>query len=268
MIRRAIRPWWHAAASGVLLAAAAWSPAQAALFDDEEARKAILDLRARVTAQEEATKARLNELTVANTQLQEQVQSLRRSLLDLNGQIEVLRAELARQRGNDEQIARDVAELQRRQRDVVQGLDDRLRKVEPQKVSVDGVEFLADPDEKRAFDEAMNAMRGSDFDRALGGFQALMRRWPGTGYAPAALYWSGNAYYGRKEYKEAVSAFRSFLGAAPQNPKAPEAMLGLANSLAETKDVRGARKVLEDLQKTYPASEAASAAKQRLSTLR
>lgn len=265
MSSRLGQPGWRAA--GALLLAATL-PARAALFDDDEARKAILELRNRVTASEEAHKVRLNELTVANAQLQEQIQALRRSLLDLNGQIESLRVELARQRGNEEQLARDVADLQRRQRDVVAGLDDRLRKMEPQKVSVDGQEFLADPDEKRSFDDAMNAMRGGDFDRALASFQLLQRRYPASGYLPASLYWSANAQYGRKDYKEAVASFRSFLNAAPQHPKAPEAMLGLANSLAETKDVRGARKVLEDLQKAYPGSEAAVAAKQRLTTLR
>jgi TolA-binding protein len=42
----------------------------------------------------------------------------------------------------------------------------------------------------------------------------------------------------------------------------------LANSQSEMKDIRGARKTLEDLQKQYPNTDAAAAAKQRLATLR
>jgi hypothetical protein len=45
----------------------------AGLFDDEEARKAILDLRTRVTQVDEQGKARSAELAAANAQLLEQV---------------------------------------------------------------------------------------------------------------------------------------------------------------------------------------------------
>jgi chromosome segregation ATPase len=76
------------------------------LFDDDEARKAILDLRARLAQNaqnDEAQKARIAELSQANTQLLEQIGALRRSLLDLNNQLELMRTDLARLRGTDEQ---------------------------------------------------------------------------------------------------------------------------------------------------------------------
>lgn len=261
---------WRPALAGLVLMTT--SLASHALFEDEQARKAILELRTRVTAQEEASKLRLAELTAAQArteaQYAEQLQALRRSLLELNGQIEALRAELAKLRGSDEQLARDLTEVQRRQRDLGQGLDERLRKVEPQKVALDGQEFVVEPDERRQFEEALGFMRNGDFDKSLAGFTVLQRRWPGSGYMPSAQFWAANAHYGRKDYKEAVATFRTFLAASPAHPRAPEAMLGLANSLAEMKDVRGARKALEDLQKAYPNSEAAAAAKQRLATLR
>jgi tol-pal system protein YbgF len=251
-----------------VLVGLACGTAQAALFDDTEARKAIVELRARVAAQDEAQNARLAELAAAQARSAEEVQALRRSLLDLNNQIEALRAELAKLRGSDEQLTREVTELQRRQRDISQGIDERLRKVEPQKVSVDGQEFLVEPEEKRTFEEAMGFMRAGDFDRSLAGFQNLLRRWPGSGYVAPAQFWSGNAHYGRKDYASAVASFRAFLAQSPGHSRAPEGMLGLANSQSEMKDTRAARRTLEDLQKQYPNTDAAAAAKQRLATLR
>jgi septal ring factor EnvC (AmiA/AmiB activator) len=82
--------------------------ANAGLFDDDEARKAILDLRARITQSDEQSKARSAELAAANAQLLEQVNALRRSLLDLNNQLELLRGDMAKLRGNDEQLQRDA----------------------------------------------------------------------------------------------------------------------------------------------------------------
>ena len=283
-------PGWGRPAGARLLALAlalSAAGAQASLFSDDEARKAIVDLRSRVTALDEASKARLAEAQAAHAQalsrqaaqltqqmtqqaaaFEELVQSLKRSILDLNGQIEGLKGELARMRGSHEQLARDLAEVQKRQRDLAQANDERFTKLEPIKVALDGQEFLAAPEEKRAFDEAVGLMRAGDFDKAVNAFSALLRRYPASGYADSARFWAANALYGKREYKEAVLAFRSFVSASPRHPRAPEALLALANSQAEMKDRPGARKTIDELMKTYPQSEAAQAGKERLATLK
>ena len=78
------------------------APARAAIFEDDEARKAILEVRQRMQAVEQIN-TRQNELiaeaTKTNAQLLEQVQTLKRSLLELNGQLESLRGEMANLRG-------------------------------------------------------------------------------------------------------------------------------------------------------------------------
>ena len=247
-----------AAACLLLLAAGA---AQAQLFADDDARKAILDLRSRLAAADEQAKLR-------NADLTEQLQALRRSLLDINGQLEAMRGEVARLRGTNEQLLRDVSDLQRKQRDLGQAVDDRLRKVEPQKVSVDGREFDADPEEKRQYEAAMGLLRAGDFDKAAQAFAAFQARWPASGYGASARYWQGNALYGKRDYKEAIAVFRSFLAKAPDSDKASEAMLAIANSQAEMKDKAGARKTLDELIKAYPKSEAATAGKERLAALK
>lgn len=241
--------------------AAASGSAQAGLFDDEEARKAIIDLRARLEQNDQAAKAREAELA-------DQVSQLRRSLLDLNTTIEQLRSDLAKLRGTDEQLQRDVAELQRRQKDVQQGIDDRLRKIEPQKVSLDGKEFLADPEETRLYGEAVNVLRQGDFNGAVTAFTAFQKRFPTSGYGTAALYWLANAYYGKRDYKEAIPAFRSLVNGAPDHPRAPESLLSIANCQIELKDAKAARRTLDELLKTYPKSEAAQAGRERLASLK
>jgi tol-pal system protein YbgF len=251
-------------------------PARAGLFDDEEARKAIVDLRQRIQQVEDQNKARAAEqansqtaaLTRLNEQLAEQVALLKRSVLELNNQLEAMRGEMAKLRGSDEQLTRDVAELQKRQKDASQSLDDRLRRIEPLKVAVDGKEFLADPEEKRAYEDAIAALRGGDFERATTSLGAFQRRFPASGYTDSARFWLGNALYGKRDYKEAINTFRAFVAAAPEHPRAPEAMLAMANTQAELKDTKGARKTIDDLVKAYPRSEAAQAGKERLASLK
>jgi tol-pal system protein YbgF len=246
-------------------------PAHAGLFDDEEARKAIIDLRARVATLDEQNKSHAADAkaaSAANTQLLEQIAALRRSLLDLNNQLEGMRGEMAKLRGSDEQLARDVSELQRRQKDVSQTLDDRLRKVEPVKVSLDGRDFLVDQEEKKAYDDAMAAIRSGDFEKSVNLLGSFQRRYGASGYGDSVRFWLGNALYGKRDYKEAINAFRAFVSAAPSHPRSPEALLALANSQAEMKDPKGARKTIDDLMKAYPQSEAAQAGKDRLASIK
>jgi tol-pal system protein YbgF len=253
-----------AAAVFVLLAL----PVRAALFDDDEARKAILELRQRVTQMEQANARQDADNAKNNAQLLEQIQVLKRSVLELNGQLESLRGEIAKLRGTDEQLTRDLTEVQRRQKDITQGVDDRIRKLEPMKVSVDGREFMADPEEKRQFDDALAVLRGGDFDKAAAAFGTFLRRYPGSGYSDSARFWQGNALYGKREYKEAIVSFRSLVNNAPDHPRAPEALLAVANCQVEAKDTKAARATIGELIKTYPKSEAAQAGRERLAALK
>lgn len=230
--------------------------AQAALFGDDEARAAILELRRAMEASN-AAQARLAE---DNAQL-------RRSLLELQSQIDSLRADMARQRGQDEQLQREVSELQRRQKDLSQGMDDRLRKLEPTKVSVDGREFLADAAEKQDYEAALAVFRKGDFSAAQSSLVDFIRRYPKSGYNPSALFWLGNAQYATRDYKEAIANFRAMLAQAPDHLRAPEALLSIANCQVELKDTRSARRTLDELLKTYPQSEAAQAGRERLARL-
>jgi tol-pal system protein YbgF len=239
-----------------------------AFLEDAEARKAIVDLRGRIALVDEQVKTRGTEQATAQAAMLEQLTALRRSLLELNNQLEIMRGDLAKLRGNAEQTSRDLAEVQARQKDVGQALDDRLRKVEPVKVSLDGREFLVEADEKRAYDDAIGLIRNGDFDKAVVALANFQRRYVGSNYGDSVRFWQGNALYGKRDYKEAITVFRAFVAGAPGHARAPEALLALANSQAEMKDPRGARRTIEELMKSYPQSEAAQAGKERLASIK
>ena len=253
----------RALATAAMLAASL-SSAHAAIFEDGEARRAILEMRQRVDGLQLSQQRSADEVR----KLGEENAQLRRSLLDLQTQIETLRAEQAKLNGQNEQLLRDVGELQRRQKDIAQGVDERLRQFEPIKVTVDGREFQADPAEKRDFEAALAVFRFGKFPDASVAFAAFVRQYPRSGYVPSARFWLGNAQYATREYKDAIGNFKQMLAEAPTHARAPEAALSIANCQIELKDTRTARKTLEDLLRAYPQSEAAVAAKERLSRLK
>lgn len=243
-------------------------PARAGLFDDDEARRAILDLRQRIEAASATAERRTNE---ESEKLRAENAQLRRGLLDLQNQIETLNADLARQRGQNEQLARDLSDLQRAQKDVaqtIQGVNERIARVEPVKTTVDGREIMVDPAEKREYESALELFKRGEYPQAVTAFGEFNRRRPQSGYGPAVLFWLGNAQYATRDYKESINSFRAMLTRAPDHPRAPEAVLSIANCQLELKDARAARRTLDDLVKAYPTSEAAIAAKERIAKMR
>ena len=137
--------------------------------------------------------------------------SCKRSLLDLNNQLEQVRADNAKLRGQNEQLARDLSEVQRKQKDIQSGVDDRLRKFEPQKVSLEGGKRLHASIPTRS---ASTTKRWNCCARAISPaprtrsrrFASAGRR---SGYTESALFWLGNAQYGVRQYKEAIASFRA-----------------------------------------------------------
>lgn len=254
--------------SAVVCLAMAASAATAGLFDDEEARRAILDLRQRLELAKQDNQESDRKIAAEVQRASEEGAQLRRSILDLQNQLEIMGSEMAKLRGQNEQLARDVSELQRKQKDTAVSLEDRLRRLEPITVSVDGKEFLADPSEKRDYEANLALFRQGNFSAASNGFVDFLNRNPQTGYRASALFWLGNSQYASKDCKSAMVNFRSLVALAPDHVHTPEALLTIANCQLEGKETRAARKTLEELVATYPKTDAANAAKDRIGRMK
>ena len=240
------------------LALAIWMPLQAhaGLLDDDEARKAILDLRAKVDNLARELNARIDS------------KSDKTAALEMNNQHEQTMSEIAKLRGQIEVLSNDMVTTQKRQKDLYADLDARLRKLEPLSVTIDGQQAQVDPNEQRSYDAAMATFKGGDYKGAAGTLADFVRRYPQSGYAANAQYWLGNAYYALRDYKNAIAAQEVVVTTYRDSAKAPDAMLNIATSYAELKDKKAAKKALQDLVAKYPESSAAQAAKDRLAALK
>jgi tol-pal system protein YbgF len=271
--------------------------ANAGIFDDDEARKAILDLRQQITSLNSSLTATLNaNFNTLEQKTKDEIAQMRKSLFELQNQIDRQKTDISQLRGENEVLTRNISELQIRVKDVVQVSEQKLQateqrtqlaeqrvqaaeqrvqaaeqkvvKLEPTTINLDGKEFVADPSEKRDFDAAFGLFRSGDFTRSQKAFFDFIQRYPGSGYSPSALYWLGNAQYSNRDYKEAIINFRSMIAKTPDHMRAPEAMLSIANCQLEMKDPKAAKKTLEDLMRIYPKSEASFAGIERLLTIK
>ena len=239
-------------------ALAAWFPlhASAGLLDDDEARKAILDLRRKVEILSRDVNARID------TKLD------RSASLDLANQHEQTMQEIARLRGQLEVLANEVATAQKRQKDFYADLDARITRLEPRQVSIDGKETEVDASELKSYEAAMRLFTAGDYKAAASALAEFVRRHPDSSYAANAQYWLGNAYYAQRDYKSAIASQEIVASTYKDSAKAPDAMLNIASSYTELKDKKSAKKALQQLVAKYPESPAALTAKDRLAALK
>jgi len=243
---------WLAAVSGAAMLPLA--PARAGVFDDDEARRAVMTLR-----------DQFNGFQATATQRIEQNSN---TTIDIQNQLEGLRQEVARLRGQNEVLQNTVETLQKQQKDYYADLDARLKKFEPQQVTVDGREGVSQPGEKPEYDSALKQFQAGDFKSAGNSFAAFVKKYPQSPYLPLAQYWLGNSLYAQRDYKGSTAVLQNMLQANPTHPKAPDAMIAIANNQLESGQKAAARKTLEQVVAKYPGTEGAQAATNRLKTLK
>ena len=257
---------------------AAWMvalPAFAQLFDDNEARRRIELLRQQVEANRQATEARLSKAEAAAQEATDRSAD-RGALLDLAQQIEALRGDVARMRGQLEVIGNQTETAEARQKQLYLDIDTRLRRLEqareqqsaaPEKPAAPAAQS-ADPEpsqaEAKAYQAALDQFKLGNYSLAVAAMQGFLVTYPSSPLAANAQYWVGMAYSGQRDYKSAIAAQRKLLTAWPDSPKAPDAMLSIASAQETMGDRGAARKTLEELIKKYPGSSSATSAKQRL----
>lgn len=266
-----------AALAFLLVVELATAPARAAIFDDDEARKRIEALRGRVDQIERSLAQRLDALETKNA-----------GVVDLFKDVEQIKADIAKLRGQFEVLTYELEQAQKRQRDLYLDLDGRLRKLEggpgpaaatpgateapPAVTGGPGPTPFAGTQgrpgdvaaEQRAYDAALDQFKSGNYSAATLSFQAFTRSYPRSPLAPSAMYWAGNAQYAQKDFRAAIATQRQLLAAFPDSQKVPDALLNIASAQIELGDNGGARKTLEEIVAKYPTSEAAGKARQRL----
>lgn len=239
-----------AAAGAFAGAAPAW-----ALFDDDEARRQIAELRARSN---------------------ERFDTQGRAQIELANQIEQLKGEVARLRGQVETLSYELETTKKRQQDFYIDLDGRLRKVEtaPQAAAPAAPDAAAetpaparktDPaEDARVYEAALNQFKAGKYKDSAAAFETFVRERPDSDLAPSAQYWLGNSYYGQRECKKAIDAQKVVLTRWGTHPKAADALLNIASCQQELGEAKTARQTLEQVVAKYPGSPAAETAAKRL----
>ena len=225
------------------LGAACFMPSAWALFEDDDARKAILDLRKSLAATQSAT-------------------------AELQNQLEKLKTDNAQLRGRLETVEKQTEELLSKQKTYYQDLDSRLGNFEPRTDEVEGVSGTVQPGEKKHYDDALKAFQSGQLKKADAEFSSFVRKYPASPYLPLTLFWLGNTKYALQDYPGAITQLQTFVKRFPKHPRVPTAMLTIANCQAESGNKAAARKTLNEIIANYPDSDAVNQAQKSLGAVK
>jgi tol-pal system protein YbgF len=246
--------------------------AHAQLFGgDDEARRRIEALRQQMEQNQRTLDERLSKIESSSTS-----SASRDAILDLANQLDALRNDMAKLRGQIEVLNNQIETAGQRQKDLYLDIDTRLRKLEqareqaaanpPPAAPTAAAPGADEPSaaETRAYQAALDQFKLGNYALAVAAMQGFMVTYPQSKLAPNAQYWIGMAYSGQRNYKEAIVAQRKLLAAWPDSDKAPDAMLSIASAQETMGDRKSAQRTLEELVGRFPNSSSAAAAKQRL----
>jgi len=103
---------------------------------------------------------------------------------------------------------------------------------------------------------ATNIMKSGDFEKAEIAFKEFVDTHSKHELAGSAQFWYGETFYIRQLYEDAAAAFLEGYQKYPNSPKAPENLLKLGVTLAELGEIEQGCKMIINLKKAYPKTDA------------
>ena len=261
--------------------------AQAALFDDKEARQQIVDLQQKTEAQNQSTQTALEALKKSQQALEQRILSIEnviksQGLMDLLSQIDRLNDELNKVKGELEVAQHNIEVAQQRQKDLYADTDGRLRKLEntaalavnaaqenkEQPVQVSSAITPAEASaELKAFESAQGLLQAGKYKEAFDAFDKFLQGYSNSKQVPSAQYGLGYAQFSLKNYKAAIATQQKLITQFPDSPKVPDAKFNIANCQIQLSDIEGAKKTLRELIAQHATSELVPNVKRRLAVL-
>ena len=124
-----------------------------------------------------------------------------------------------------------------------------------------------DPQEQAAYDGAIDLFRKGQYKGSLGILRRLHRALSGQPARSECPVLPGQQPLRAEGLQGAIEQLTSMVQKAPDNARAPDALLVIAGSQIELNNRAGAKTTLQRIVRDYPSAPAAGTAKSRLQLL-
>ncbi len=217
--------------------------------DLDESKSRIYNIEKDLISAREGEKSFRSDFTAlrrADADLQANFDSLNGNMQSATGRMEELEHLIRRQsEDSDRRIA---------------ALEDQVVKLQ-MSLNLDGAtgETIS-PDD--LYLKGLSAFKAGEMTSARAAFNQFISQHSSHELVSNAKYWIGETYYGDKNYEQAILEFQEVIKHYPKTEKAPAAMLKQALAFRAIKDTKSTQYLLKRLIADYPKSEEATRAKQ------
>jgi len=266
----------------------------------------------RLTELSQRSEAKLSSVQEQLKKLSEEMSRMgrlvdNRAMLEMIQQVDQISEDINLLRGEIEVQGNDINEIKKRQRELYQDIDRRLRDMESRTVSqapaapatapqstapaqpavepsssatetpslvpaagTSAAASAAAPQagEKEAYQAAFDTLKEGRYKEAKVELKAFLDKYPKSSFAGNAQYWLGEAHYVTRNFEQGVVEFKKVINSYPGSNKVPDAMLKLGYTYYELKQYPQAKTVLQDLRTRFPDETAARLAAKRLDRIR
>lgn len=223
-----------------------------ALFEDDGARVAINKILARLN-DVESRLAQLESTSSGQLAIAESLSEKDREIARLRGDLEVAQNQLRKLQSDYETL--------------YTALDERLAKLEPQTVELDGQSIVVPPKEFNAYQAGLDHFKAGNFTEAQTNFEGFLDTFKESELRAQVAYFLGSCQFALGEYKGSLVTQRALIKDYPNSPRVPDAMLSVASSQLALKAITNAKKTLSEIISKYPDSPAAASARERLDAI-
>ena len=294
------RGCWTAAAlallaNGTLFAQSALTPEQLTLRVER-----LTELSQRSEAKLSAAQSQLKEISEQMERMGRMVDNP--AVLEMIQQVDQIAEDISLLRGEIEVQGHDLGEIKKRQRELYQDIDRRLRDLENRPVSQAPAAQISVPQvtapaaaagttetpslapaapttpaaapspteeqERVTYQAAFDTLKEGRYKEAKVELRAFLDKYPNSSYAGNAQYWLGEAHYVTRNFEQGIVEFENVLSTYPGSNKVPDAMLKLGYTFYELKQYPQSKAILQDLSERFPNETAARLANKRLDRIR
>ena len=254
----------------VLVCGAIAHPLWVGALTDEETVKKFKDLTVGIEAMQEKQAKHQGESDKLEAKIDKKsdksevkdlVDKLQKQIVQLTSALEANKVALTT-------VSKELESFKQSSTDKNNAMVDRLIKLEPQKVNIDGQDFLIDLDELRAYEDGLKMLRENDYRAAKKSFTGFLSTYPQSVLLASAHFFLGSANKGLNDCKESILAWQLVVTKFSSYSNAPAALMNIGTCQVELKDRVSAKRTFESIVEKFPTSEAAQTAKNSLLLMR
>jgi tol-pal system protein YbgF len=234
--------------------------------DIDSLHNQLADLQRQVAQMQQQGSSK-QEIANLEASIRKQTDSLMKAEADLRLDVGNLSTQIAELQAKLEETNYRLSQLSQQIAATNQDLKAVRSATTPAGGGIDGAPDAASADPETLYQTSYSDYLRGNYDLSMMGFRQYLESFPDTDLADNATYWIGECFYRQQKYGEAISEYDKVLKQFARSDKTASALLKKGFAMLELGQRKDGIAQLQSVIRTFPSSDEANLAKQRLQSL-